>query len=235
MKVTILAALKLDILFQFRSGFHAIYIGLCILYIGIINNIPKAWEMIVVPLMIFSDPAVLGFFFIGGLVMLEKSQGIMDLIVVTPIKARDYLLSKVISLNLIALLASLAIVIFTKQSYNMVLLVLAILMTSSFFTTFGFYIALTSRSMNHYFGRVIPGMMLIIIPVFSLVGFPYSKLFYICPSVAATKLIIDAFFGTNIMDTSICLVIMLMWNVIIHRMVVKSIKRHSVKAGVNIA
>lgn len=214
------AAIRLDTLFQFRSGLHAIYVVLSFIYIVAINVMPKSWGDVAVPFMIFSDPAVLGFFFIGGLVMLEKGQGIIDLIEVTPASVGEYLLGKVIALNVISLLASLAIAVFTDRDFNLLVLLVAVMLTASFFTMFGFYIALGSRSMNHYFGRVIPMMVLIIVPCFSLIGFPYSELFYVVPSVAAAKLIFGAFWQVSLLEMIVCTVSLLIWNYGVYRAVI---------------
>lgn len=231
MKSRIWAAFQLDALFQFRSGFYAIYLILSLIYIIIVNTLPTKWGAIAVPFMIFSDPSVLGFFFIGGLVMLEKGQGILDLVSVTPLSEVEYLLSKIISLNVIALLASLAIVTFTHQSFNLILLILSVLLSSSFFTMFGFLVALSSHSINQYFGKVIPLMLLIIIPVFSLIGFPFSKLFYVFPSTASAKLMIDTFFGCHLLDTVMCLLILMAWNCLIFIHVIKKFKAYVITGG----
>lgn len=226
-------AFKLDSLFQFRSGLHLIYVVLSLIYVVVINQIPLVYGDIVVPFMIFSDPAVLGFFFIGGLVMLEKNQGVIDLIVVTPVRSYEYLLGKVIALNAISVLASFAIALFTQRSFNGVYLFLSVLLTGSFFTMCGFLLALTSKSMNHYFGRVIPAMLLIIAPCFTLIGFPYSEVFYIVPGVASAKLIFGAFHQTPLLSMGICLMIMCLWNVIIFKHIMKRFASYSVSGGGN--
>ncbi len=106
---------------------------LSIIYIIAIRALPKAWGDIAVSFMIFSDPAVLGFFFIGGLVMLEKGQGIVDLVIVTPLRIREYVLSKVLSLAIIAIIVSLAIAIFAQRVFNPVILIVSVLLVASFF------------------------------------------------------------------------------------------------------
>ena len=43
---------------------------------------------------IFTDPAALGFFFLGALMMLERSEGVRTALAVTPLSAADYLTAK---------------------------------------------------------------------------------------------------------------------------------------------
>ena len=227
----LLGALKLDMLFQFRSGFHIIYAIISVIYITIVNALPQTWGELAVPFLIFSDPSVLGFFFIGGLVMLEKGQGILDLVSVTPLSETEFLLSKIISLNAIAVAASLSIGIFTHQTFNVFLMLSSVILSASFFTIVGFLVALSSHSINHYFGRVIPMMLVIILPVFTLIEFPWSKLFYLLPSVAVARLMMMAFFDGNLSDTLICLVIAFLWNLFIFNYAVNKFKIYVISGG----
>lgn len=227
----LLAAMKLDLIYQFRSGFHAVYVFLSLVYIVVVNQLPYEWGNVIIPFVILSDPAVLGFFFVGGLMMLEKVQGIVDFVHITPLRKGEFLLSKVLTLNILALVASFAISIFTGRQFNPLVLIIAVLATASFFTMMGFLIALTSRSMNHYFGRVIPAMILIILPCFSLIGFPYSELFYIVPSVASAKLIILAFSQVKVLDALICGVVMLIWNYLMYRVVTNRFDAYTLIGG----
>lgn len=224
-------AIKLDLLFQFRSGFHGIYLFLSGVYILIIQQLPKEWLSVVVPLVIFSDPAVLGFFFIGGLLMLEKVQGIVDFVHITPLKKGEFLMSKVISLTLLALIASVSIALLSGSAFNVLLLIISVVLIASFFTMFGFLVALTSRSMNHYFGRVIPAMLLIIIPCFSLIGIPYGQFFYLFPSVSAAKLLMLTFGGGTFLDMVLCTMSMLVWNGLLFLYVTGRFDRYTLVGG----
>ncbi|MCX8055940.1 MAG: ABC transporter permease, partial [Ignavibacteria bacterium] len=74
----IISALKADIKFQAKQGFYSVYILLTLVYMIILEQVPNKYQNIVVPLVVFSDPTIVGFFFIGGIVMLEKVQGVLD-------------------------------------------------------------------------------------------------------------------------------------------------------------
>lgn len=54
-------------------------------------------------LLIYSDPAVLGFFFLGAMMMLERAEGPRQALAITPISGRDYVLAKVLALSALAL------------------------------------------------------------------------------------------------------------------------------------
>lgn len=223
----LVGALKTDVLFQYRSGFHMIYSVLSLIYIVVINQLPDKWAGYIAPFMIYSDPSVLGFFFIGGLVMLEKDQGTIDMLMVTPLRVREYLLSKVISLGLISIAAGYAIALFTGQSFNPFLLALSIGVTSCFYTLIGFLTALSSRTVNGYFGKVIPLTLLLILPIFLLIPFRDSIWLLILPMVGSAKLFLNVFMASRIGETWLVLGLMSVWSWLLFIWAERSFIRHS--------
>lgn len=192
-----IGALRSDIKFQFKQGFYIVYILLTLIYMLIIMNLPKDINDVVVPLIVFTDPSVVGFFFIGGIIMLEKEQKVLQYLVVTPLRSKEYLLSKVISLTVLGEVAGIAI---TLVSYNgnvkWSILIIGILLSSIFFTLYGFIATVGCKTINEYFIKMVPYMMFVVLPCFSVLGFKYNFIFYIFPSVAGLKLVMGAF--TNI-------------------------------------
>jgi len=223
----VLGAFKTDVVFQYRSGFHMIYSVLSLVYILVINQLPDKWTDYLVPFMIYSDPSVLGFFFIGGLVMLEKDQGTIEMIMVTPLRLREYLLSKVVSLGLISMTAGFAIAFFTGQFFNPLLLALSIGATSCFYTLIGFLTALSSRTVNGYFGKVIPLTLLLILPIFLLVPFRDSFWLLLLPMVGSAKLFLNVFVGAKISETLGIVCIMRFWSWFLFLWSEKSFLRYS--------
>ncbi|HBF6649319.1 TPA: ABC transporter permease, partial [Clostridioides difficile] len=91
-----------DIKFQFKYGFYFLYLFLSIIYICIINVFPTFMREKIAIIMIYSDPAAMGLFFMGAIVLLEKSQRVLNSLAVSPVKVSEYILSKVISLGVIS-------------------------------------------------------------------------------------------------------------------------------------
>ncbi len=206
----ILGALKADLNFQLKQGFYAVYAFVTVFYIVVLRFLPDAIVSTAVPLIILSDPSILGFFFIGAIVMLEKTQGILQYLVVTPLRSREYLLSKVISLSILAETAGITVAIFAyKGSVNWFLLCVSILLTSVFFTFYGFVAAAGCHTMNQYFTRMIPYILLIVLPCFSILIPDYNTLFNIFPSVSALKLVYAAFHPISYMEILFCLIFLL--------------------------
>jgi len=190
---------RADIRFQFKQGFYLVYVMLTFIYMIILAKFPPEWKELAVPLVVFSDPSMVGFFFIGAIVMLEKVQGVLQYVIVTPLRSIEYLLAKVLSLTILAITAATMIVLVTyHEPLNWFILIAGVTLTSSFFVLYGFIAAADCTTMNQYFIKMIPYMLLIVLPCFSLIGFPYSWIFNVFPSVAGLQLVFGAFNGLGI-------------------------------------
>ncbi len=166
----VLNALKADIMFQFKHGFYYIYIVLALIYIFIFSLLDDSVTKFVLPILVYTDPSVLGLFFIGGIVLLEKEQGILSLLYVTPLKVTEHIVSKVVSLAVLSMIAGWVISILSYgRAINYFYLLFGILLTSIFFTLLGFLLSADVKNVNEYIVKMIPWMLLIIIPCFSLI------------------------------------------------------------------
>jgi len=194
----LLHAVWADMRFQMKQGFYLVYVMITIMYLIILSFLPQNILSIALPLVVFSDPSVLGLFFIGGIVMLEKVQGVLSVLVVSPLRTMEYVLSKVISLAFVSVLVAFAITGFShSENVNWLLLLLSTLLTSGIFTMCGIMINAGCQTVNQYMLKTIPYMLLFVLPCFSLIGFPYSWLFTLVPSVAALRLMLGAYMGIS--------------------------------------
>lgn len=192
----LLHAIGADIRFQVKQGFYLVYVIITLLYLVILSFVPSDLLPVVLPLVVYSDPSVLGLFFIGGIILLEKVQGVLMVVVVSPLRTIEYILSKVISLTILSILAAFVISFFSNyEEINWLLLLLATILTSGLFTMSGIMINAGCETVNQYMVKTIPYMLLFILPCFSLIGFPYSWLFTVVPSVAALRLMMGAYLG----------------------------------------
>ena len=197
----LLHAVWADIRFQFKQGFYLVYVLITVMYLIILSFLPEDVLSVGLPLVVFSDPSILGLFFIGGIIMLEKMQGILSVLVVSPLRTIEYILSKVISLAFVSVLAAFAITGFSHYgSVNWLLVFLSTVLTSGIFTLCGIMITAGCNTVNQYMIKTVPYMLLLVLPCFSLIGFPYSYLFSIIPSVAALRLMLGAYTGIPLFE-----------------------------------
>jgi fluoroquinolone transport system permease protein len=94
-------ALRLDLLLQFRYGFYYAAAFTTLVWISLLSALPESVLKLVVPFMIFADVAVVGYYFIAGMVLFEKGEATLFALVSTPLRFREYLVSKLATLGAI--------------------------------------------------------------------------------------------------------------------------------------
>jgi len=183
-------ALNYDVKFQIRHGFYAVYAIITLFYFGALANVPSPIRPTLVTLLIFMDTSVLGFFFVGGIILLERRQRTIESLFVTPLRPGEYLWAKVISLTILAALAShLIIIVVADISLNILWFTFGICASSVFFVFMGIAIAVRSRTINGYFFRGIAYTMILAVPLFQyfhLVENPIISLFPTWPLLLLT-------------------------------------------------
>lgn len=92
--------LKWDLVMLWKYGLFYAGLVVALIWTGILLFIPVGILSVALPILLFSDIATTGFFFIAVLTFFEKSQGSIYAVAVTPLTAREYLLSKVLALTL---------------------------------------------------------------------------------------------------------------------------------------
>ncbi|TLS50390.1 ABC transporter permease [Paenibacillus antri] len=146
------SALLFDARLQARHGFYAAYAIVSLLYVAMLRALPEAWRELAHLLATFSDPAALGFYFVGGLVLLEKQQRLFDPLFATPYAASEYVLSKTATLTG---LSAAAIVAVRLGAFGFegrwALFLYGSVATAAFFTLLGLGIAVSCRTLNGYF------------------------------------------------------------------------------------
>lgn len=180
---------------QFRHGFYYAYLVVCVVYVVLLYLLAGKAREIVTPLLIFSDPAMLGIFFIGGIVLLERSDNTLQSLFVTPLRTAEYCFAKVISLALLALSSSVILAAAGKGGIhlNWPLLVLGVILTSGLVTLTGLAVSARADTVPGYILSVIPLVIVISLPVLPYFGVLDSHWFYLIPTHASITLIQGGF------------------------------------------
>ncbi|WP_131038362.1 ABC transporter permease, partial [Clostridioides difficile] len=152
-----------DIKFQFKYCFYFLYLFLSIIYICIINVFPTFMREKIAIIMIYSDPAAMGLFFMGAIVLLEKSQRVLNSLAVSPVKVSEYILSKVISLGVISSIVAMFIAI-TLNLDNIIISTIGTFFSSIIFSLLGLIIASKASSLNQFIVLSIPIEIICFIP-----------------------------------------------------------------------
>lgn len=153
-----------DVRFQFKYGFYFLYLVFTILYIALLYAFPAAWREKAAVLMIFSDPAAMGLFFMGAIVLFEKSERVLNSIAVSPVKPLEYVLSKIISLAVISSVVAFAIAIGGKITIHPIYFTLGVFLGSCLFSAIGLMIAANITTLNRFVVATVPAEIIINAP-----------------------------------------------------------------------
>ncbi len=162
--MNVMPLIKGDFRLQWKYGFYGLYLLLCTLYIGILLLLPEDMRRTAAILMIFSDPAAMGLFFLGAMVLFEQSQRVVSSLAVAPITAKAYVLSKLLSLSLVSTGAGLVIALFSGGGMNMLSLLAGVFLGSLLFSAVGMILAARAATLNRFLLSTIPAEILIFLP-----------------------------------------------------------------------
>jgi fluoroquinolone transport system permease protein len=150
--------------------------------------------------LLFFDPAVIGIVFVGALVLFEKSENVLQALIITPMKTDDYLLSKIISLTILSLISASVfmtlMMIFNETMFNLGYLLIGITLTSVMLILIGFILVSRVQSVNGYMlGMIIGFLSLTFPPLLDLFGLFENPVFYLWPT-QASFILFDGVFQT---------------------------------------
>ncbi|MCB0035044.1 MAG: hypothetical protein KDE51_13515, partial [Anaerolineales bacterium] len=96
----LIATVQWDVVRQFRSGFYYASAFFVLVWAAVFVPIPAGtFDLgLLLPALMLVNLSVVGFYYIGALVLLEKSQGSLSGVITTPLRQGEYLLAKMISL-----------------------------------------------------------------------------------------------------------------------------------------
>ncbi len=194
-----------DIRFQWKYGFYLLYAIFTVMYLLVLSAVPASIRQTVATVMIFTDPAAMGLFFMGAIILLEKSQRVNCALTVSPVRAWEYMTAKLLSLAFIGLLVSIILGV-AGGIENLFTCFVAVVLSSMLCSACGLIAARRSRSLNHFVLLAVPFEILICLPpVLLLFGFE-SKWLMLHPGVSAVWLI----YG-DAPNVPLCFVSLILW------------------------
>lgn len=153
----------LDIRFQAKYGFYFLYAVLTVIYIIILLALPESWREKAAAILIFSDPASMGLFFMGAIVLLEKNQHTPCAFAVSPVRAAEYVTAKAASLSAISLVVAMLLALAARVGHLHMIL-LGTMISSAIFTLLGIIVATKIVSLNQFILWTVPIEILCFVP-----------------------------------------------------------------------
>jgi fluoroquinolone transport system permease protein len=230
--------LKWEYVLLYRYKIIHISILSVILYFLTTQAIPDMNNTVFHSLLLFFDPAIIGIMFVGALVLFEKSENVLQALVITPMETNDYLLSKIIALTILSMISASIFVIllnvFGNVDFNVAYLVLGIILTSVMLILVGFIFVSRLKSINEYLlAMVLMFLGLTFPPMLQLSGLYENVIFYLWPTQASFTLFIGVFNGVSLEFWEIAYGILyqIIWIGLLYYFAKKAFYKHIVSKG----
>jgi fluoroquinolone transport system permease protein len=168
-----------DIRFQYKYGFYFIYLIFSVLYISLLFVFPESWMEKAALVMIFTDPAAMGLYFMGAIVLFEKSERVLDSIAISPVKPYEYVVAKLCSIGLISVAVALIIGLAGGVVSNPFSFISGVFLCSCLFSAVGLMVACRISTLNQFVLATVPAEILISVPAIAwLFGFQENWLLF---------------------------------------------------------
>ena len=221
-----------DMRLQARYGFYAVYAVLTVIFILGLSTIGPALRTEAAVLLIVTDPTVLGFYFIAAMVLFEKQEGVLDALVTSPLGDGGYLLSKVITLSLLAIVASTFVAVFGHgNTAGLAVLVSGVALAAALFVLIGFVAVASFDSINEYFISAVGWGTILFLPLFGYVEIIETPLFYVLPAQPVLLLVEGGFRPLAAWEVIYAFGYLLIGNVVAFVAARRAFRRHIVRGG----
>lgn len=149
----LLATARCDARLQFRNGFYAATAAVVAVWVAILSQLPAGIVNVgwLLPPLLAGNLLFSTFYFVGGLVLLEKAEGTLDAQAVTPLRGGEYLAAKVLTLGALSLVENvvLALVLF-GGGFAVAPLAAGIALAAALYVLAGFAAVVRYDSVNAY-------------------------------------------------------------------------------------
>jgi fluoroquinolone transport system permease protein len=218
--------MKWDVILQWRAGFYYAGLFVTIAWIAILSRLPQESLKMVLPPFMLLSLNITTYYFMAGLVLFEKGEGILHGLVVTPLQEREYLFSKTVTLTFLAVVESVVIILFTHGAgFSVLPLLTGMISMSAMYALIGFTLVSRYDSINQY---LLPSSLfvgLLQAPWLSYFGIIESPLFYLIPTQGPLLLMRWGFTAVHQWEALFALVSSLIWIIISYYLARKAFYR----------
>ncbi|ASS71467.1 hypothetical protein RUL31_11395 [Bacillus atrophaeus] len=223
----LLNSMRLDATIQLRYGFlYAAFVSILV-WVAVIHALPDTILTRFIPAVVFFDIAVVGFYFIAGLVIYEKGESTIYALIISPLRFWEYLSSKLITLTFLAIMLALALI---GLSYgfqiNILLMILGTTLMSLIALMVGFITVSPFSSFSSY---LIPSQLyaaLLYLPLIDHIGLWSNPIFYLLPTQGALRLMVGAFEPMGLWEVVYALLYGAVWVIILGFLSKKAFNRY---------
>jgi len=186
-----------------RNNIIVISFIITAVYAGIFYGIKDLGNMDkVLTLLILNDPAIIGLFFIGLMVIIERKQQVLSALFVTPISHHVYLISRVLALSIICWICAVGMAFSALgTSFNLIHFSVGVFGISIMSCLAGLYMVSYTTEFMSFTLKSIPVLMLFInIPLLNYFEVTDIGFFRIFPAQGSLDLIINSYTDTPVVS-----------------------------------
>lgn len=188
------STLRWDIQLQFRNGFYYASAFVALFTVLILGLFPNADWRFILPAILFENLLINTFYFIAALVLLEKGEGTLEGIIVSPLRKWEYLASKIISLTILSIFETLVVtLIIFGASLNWPIFILGIIILCAMFALAGFLFVARYDSINTFLFPSVLFTALLSLPIIDSLSLWESPLMLLHPFQAPMLLLTAGF------------------------------------------
>ena len=222
----IMATARWDIAIQARNGFYAATAFVTIFWAIIFINLPRLNLDWLLPPLVVGNLLLGTFYFIGGLVLLEKGEGTLMAQAITPLRLGEYLLAKILTLLMPVLAETLVIVVLVAGGHFTLLpLVAGAVLAGAMYCLAGFIAVAPYPAINEY---LLPSGMyaaLLWIPLLAYMAHWHHWILYLHPFSAPLTLVRAAFEDVPLWQVAYGVIYGVVWLVLLYQWSSRVFKR----------
>jgi fluoroquinolone transport system permease protein len=189
------ATLRLDARLQAR---HCVYVVVAVAALALACPLRAAFTpeqlRFFMPLLALSGVTLTTFFLVGVLLMLERGEGTLDVVMVSPLRPAEYLASKLVTLAALALVES-ALIVFAAYGAGVSVpwLALAVLLRAGLVGAVGVAVGVRYRSLTAFLLPAIAWSIVFDLPALWYLEIWPTPIFYAWPTLPSLLLAKAAF------------------------------------------
>ena len=178
-----------DLLLAWRRGVVGAAAGAVAIYVLVLRLAPQPVAETLLPYLVFSDPAALGFFFVGGVVLADRAEGTAAAVAVSPVPAVSALAARIGVLASLGAVGGVGVAWGSGLGVDWITFVPAVVLTALLYTCFGYAVAMRAKSVNDYFARATAWSIPLFAPLVLFAIAPDALFLALWPTTAALVLL----------------------------------------------
>lgn len=231
--IELLKQIKWQFLIFQRNNLIPMIFGITAFYMFVLyflkdlGNIEK-----ITTLLIFNEPTMIGFVFIGLAIILEKDQEVLSALFITTINHHYYLISRILTLSGISMICALGMVLMAKgTSFNLLHFSVGAFSSCVIFSFIGIYVVSFTTEILHFILRSIPFIVVMSLPFLNYFEITDLVIFRLFPIQGSLYLIDNSYSNSpNVWELIFGYISISIWIPLLYWFVFRTFKSKMVNA-----